>query len=358
MLLFASLSLLCRLVQAQSSNACNNSPSLCSRSYASITHLGAHDSAFVSNSSNSFTISGNQYLTSTAQLDAGVRLLTTQIHTKDATDIELRLCHSDCNLYDAGSMIDWLSSIKSWLDANPNEVVTILLVNSVAASASRLDASFQASGIVPYAYMPASKGPQQQWPTLGDMIRANTRLVTYIADLPDNTGAPYLMDQFSYTFENPFEVTLPSNFSCMPERPPSLAGQPSTALSSGRLFLMNHFLGQKQLLSIVSPDRANASNTNSPDTNLIGSLGREMSTCARTYGRAPTYVLVDWFNVGPAIASVDSWNNVTSPVGRKVPAQTESGTSGSSSGSRNGACPHNMAVGLLTVMVFSLLFST
>ena len=27
--------------------ACNNSPSLCSRSYGEITHLGCHDSAFV-----------------------------------------------------------------------------------------------------------------------------------------------------------------------------------------------------------------------------------------------------------------------------------------------------------------------
>ena len=40
--------------------ACNNSPDLCSRSYSSITYLGAHDSPFLRNSSNGFSDSGNQ----------------------------------------------------------------------------------------------------------------------------------------------------------------------------------------------------------------------------------------------------------------------------------------------------------
>lgn len=44
-----------------SSYACNNSPALCSRSYSNITHLGAHDSAFVRDASTSYSSSGNQY---------------------------------------------------------------------------------------------------------------------------------------------------------------------------------------------------------------------------------------------------------------------------------------------------------
>lgn len=44
-----------------SSYACNNSPALCSRSYSNITHLGAHDSAFVRDASTSYSDSGNQY---------------------------------------------------------------------------------------------------------------------------------------------------------------------------------------------------------------------------------------------------------------------------------------------------------
>ena len=45
-----------------STTACNNSPDLCSRSYSSITQLGAHDSAFLRDSSTGFSSSGNQYV--------------------------------------------------------------------------------------------------------------------------------------------------------------------------------------------------------------------------------------------------------------------------------------------------------
>ena len=40
--------------------ACNNSPSLCSKSYGEITHLGAHDSPFVRDASTDFSTAGDQ----------------------------------------------------------------------------------------------------------------------------------------------------------------------------------------------------------------------------------------------------------------------------------------------------------
>jgi hypothetical protein len=40
--------------------ACNNSPSLCSKSYGEITHLGAHDSPFVRDASTSYSTAANQ----------------------------------------------------------------------------------------------------------------------------------------------------------------------------------------------------------------------------------------------------------------------------------------------------------
>jgi hypothetical protein len=43
------------------STACNNSPDLCSKSYGEITHLGAHDSPFVRDSSTSDSVAGDQY---------------------------------------------------------------------------------------------------------------------------------------------------------------------------------------------------------------------------------------------------------------------------------------------------------
>ena len=42
--------------------ACNNSPSLCDKSYGEITPLGAHNSPFVRDESTDFSTSGNQYV--------------------------------------------------------------------------------------------------------------------------------------------------------------------------------------------------------------------------------------------------------------------------------------------------------
>lgn len=304
---------------SSSTVACNNSPSLCSRSYSNITHLGAHDSPFVSDASNSYSVSGNQFYNSTTQLSAGVRLLTAQLHNANSStgQTEIHLCHTSCDLYDAGTLEDWLSDIKGWMDDNPNDVVTILLVNSDNNDASDLGSVFDSSGISKYAYTQTSTSAPVSWPTLQSLISANTRLITFIASLPSgNSAAPYLLDEFTYVFENPYDVTSASNFSCMPNRPSTLGGSISAAESSNMMFLMNHFLDNAESLGIETPDPDAAGTTNSPDTTLTGSLGQSAAQCANVYGKNPNFLLVDWFNVGPAIETADNLNGVANPIGR------------------------------------------
>ena len=56
---------------------------------------------------------------------------------------------------------------------------------------------------------------------------------------------------------------------------------------------------------------------------MSGSLGSAAQSCKTAYGSAPNFVLVDYFNVGPAISTVDSLNGVSGNiVGRKSVAQT------------------------------------
>lgn len=50
------------------STACNNSPDLCDKSYGEITHLGAHDSPFVRDSSTGNSLFGDQYAYSTVYI--------------------------------------------------------------------------------------------------------------------------------------------------------------------------------------------------------------------------------------------------------------------------------------------------
>lgn len=107
--------------------ACNNSPDLCSRQYSNVTHMGAHDAAFLRDSSTDNSVAGNQYYNATKALNAGIRLLSLQVHNSNGT---LELCHTTCTLLDAGTLEDFLVKIKTWMDENPNEVVTLLIVNS------------------------------------------------------------------------------------------------------------------------------------------------------------------------------------------------------------------------------------
>lgn len=55
---------------------------------------------------------------SISQLNAGVRLLSAQVHEMNG---EWHLCHSSCALLDAGKLSEWLAKIKSWMDTNPHD---------------------------------------------------------------------------------------------------------------------------------------------------------------------------------------------------------------------------------------------
>ncbi|KAF7715128.1 Uncharacterized protein PECH_007436 [Penicillium ucsense] len=309
------------------STACNNSPDLCDKSYGAITHLGAHDSPFVRTSDS--VLAGNQYYDTPTQLSAGVRLVTAQVH-KDNN--QWRLCHSYCTLMDAGRLSDWLATIKSWLDDHPNEVVTVLLVNSDGASAAELGAEFTTANVTNYAYQPESlTTAPASWPTLQTMINSGKRLVVFATPLTTSTSYPYLMSEFDFIWENNYDVTTPANFSCEPNRPSSLAGSMSTALSSNRLPFMNHFLYSTDLavLQIEYPNASYVSTTNAPSGGN-GNLGTAATTCKAAYsGRQPTFILVDFFNKGPALDTVDSLNNVTNAVGRTTVSSSPSSTSSS-----------------------------
>lgn len=358
--LLSAIALLATIPATLAQTACNNSPDLCARSYGNITHLGAHDSPFISNASNSYTSSGNQNYNSTVQLSAGVRLLSAQVHkTNSSSNAEYHLCHSSCDLLDVGRLRTWLAEIKTWLDGNPNEVVTLLLVNSDSASAASLDAEYTAAGIKGYTYTPASTSAitPTSWPTLQQMISNGTRLVTFVASLTQDSTYPYLMDEFTYIFENAYENTSPSNFSCTPDRPSSVKGNTATAVSSNRLFLQNHFLYEQQAFGIQTPDTADLTGTNSV-SNGTGALGSAISNCTSVYSRKPWTVLVDFFHVGPAISSVDRANSVSnSTTGRTSVGTTylDSSTTTSAAAPGKGGATTTLVIGMIVmVMVMGL----
>ena len=272
---------------------CNGHAELCVRSYSNISSIGAHDSAFVGE-----LPQDNQDVSVVAQLDAGIRFLQAQAHKNLLGTLEL--CHTSCFEEDAGDVATYLSTVKSWLDANPNEVVTILLVNGDHVPVSMFDDAYTSSGLKSYAYTPpTSPLAINAWPTLQEMISAGTRLVAFL-DAGADASVPYILDEFTYFFETPYDTTDPSFPECSIDRPPG-------AKPDGRMYIVNHFL-DLDLLGIDIPDREALNTTNAATG--VGSIGAQADLCIGLYGRAPWGVLVDFFDQGNVFAAQNKLNGL------------------------------------------------
>ncbi|KAH6849950.1 PLC-like phosphodiesterase [Chaetomium sp. MPI-CAGE-AT-0009] len=304
--------------------ACNNSPDLCNRTYDNITHMGAHDSAFLRDASTRNSVAGNQYHNATVALSAGIRLLQAQVHLSSNT---LELCHTDYRILDAGPLEDWLARIKHWLDGNPNDVVTLLLVNSDNQPASSFGNAFDRSGIATYAYTPPTTppNPATTWPTLQALITANTRLITFIASIPapsESQTHPYLLNEFDHVFETPYNTTTDTAFTCAVDRPRAANATAASLL----LPLVNHFAYLRVTGDISIPAAADVDATNNPSRTGMRALGRHLADCAAQWGddddqngggksRVVVFVLVDFYDRGPALLAADAVNGITA-VGR------------------------------------------
>ncbi|KAI4117022.1 MAG: hypothetical protein LQ338_007624, partial [Usnochroma carphineum] len=263
---------------------CNGHAELCSRTYSNVTFIGAHDSAFVGDSP-----ADNQDLSLTDQLNAGIRYLQAQSHVNAFKT--LSLCHTNCFLNDAGSLTSYLSTIKTWLDKNPNEVLTLLLTNGDRLDPQKFDSAFKSTGLDKYAYIPPGTAPLafDKWPTLGDLIENKTRLVVFL-DYGAGPSVPYILDEFAYYFETPFDSTDSAFGQCTIDRPPK-------ASPDGRMYIVNHYLDQKVMGGIMGdvlvPDRDAAGKTNAEE-----SIGVQVGVCEGLYRRKPNVVLLDFVGKG------------------------------------------------------------
>jgi hypothetical protein len=159
-------------------NTCNGRAEYCNRRYSDVSLIGAHDSPFVG-----ILPVDNQDLSVTGQLDFGIRFLQGQTHLD--SDGSLNLCHTKCSLRDAGTLITFLQTIKSWMDNNPNEVITLLITNGDNLAISKFDQAVESSGIKPYAFVPSSSPSVlsiDSWPTLQTLIHSGNRLVVFLGE--------------------------------------------------------------------------------------------------------------------------------------------------------------------------------
>jgi hypothetical protein len=122
-------------------------------------------------------------------------------------------------------------------------------------------------------------------------------LIDYGANM---ASVPYILDEFSYFFETPFDVTNSSFPDCSINRPPG-------ASATGRMYIVNHFL-DLDILGILVPDVGEAGRTNAATG--PGSIGAQSALCESLYGRPPNFVLVDFTDQGDVFGAQNALNEL------------------------------------------------
>ncbi|TFK19863.1 PLC-like phosphodiesterase [Coprinopsis marcescibilis] len=283
---------------------CNGRSELCGRSYGSTSFLTSHN-AFAW-SPNPLALARTQAVDVPVQLRMGARVLQAQSHMKDG---RLHFCHTSKHifgLFDGGSVLDFLRKVKTWLDANPYEVVSFIFTNPENVSIPGVwKPIFDEAGITPLAYVPPARPMKRtDWPTLSEMIDANKRVVVFMDKGADGSAGgvvDFVLPQFQMIWEDPFSPTDP-NFPCRIHR---IEGPLE---DNDHMHLINHNLNRNiipwDLGTVLVSDFVN-----SPKTNSMNSIMAHVAGCAPfAQGRAPNFVLLDYLDVGDGKRAVDQLN--------------------------------------------------
>ena len=94
--------------------------------------------------------------------------------------------------------------------------------------------------------------------------------------------------------------------------------------------MINHWLDDAQSF-FQTPNVLLLNTTNSAETGTVGTLATQARQCASEWSVKPTFLLVNFFNVGPAIATVDQMNGVTGVGRMKLSTGLLTASSGSGS---------------------------
>ncbi len=175
---------------------------------------------------------------------------------------------------------NFLNTIKTFLDNNPNEIVTIIL--ECYTSANAIENEMNRSGLSGYLY---THPALTSWPTLQTMINNNKRLVIF-SDRNDASPSQgwyhYVWDE---AFENPYSAANSGEFSCQVNR----------GNGSNDLFILNNF---------ITP--ANATDAQTVNTNPY--FLNRVQQCQQERGKFPNFITVDFFELGDALAVVNQLN--------------------------------------------------
>lgn len=251
------------------------------RPYNKVCFLMTHNA--MNNSDRGYSIP-NQTHSVGKQLHNGVRGL--MIDTYDGPDGKALTYHGVSTMGNQ-PLVDVLKEVYTFLANNQNEIVTIIFENN--GSNAQLIAAIEESGLTNFAYV-----HNGTWKTLQQMINSNQRLVMF-AEQDKTPSANYLKHAWTYVFDTKYSFTSVPQFDCEVNR---------GTYSENNLFLVNHWLS-----SVVGlPDRKFAFNANKKQT-----IQDRLQNCNNTRDHFINFLGVDFYEVGDALAVVDSINQNYTP---------------------------------------------
>ncbi|MDG1546581.1 MAG: hypothetical protein P8Q55_04245, partial [Candidatus Poseidoniaceae archaeon] len=151
----------------------------CLRTYDNFTFAETHNS-FATTEDGVYYPASNHDTGLSAQWNGGVRAFMLDTHHRSDSENnpeDVVFCHGDNDgiinpcTYSEVDAFAWLSQLRSFMDDNPNQVVTILLENYVPSN--HLEFLFNETGLLEKTYVHQIAEP---WPTLGEMVLSNKTL--------------------------------------------------------------------------------------------------------------------------------------------------------------------------------------
>jgi hypothetical protein len=193
---------------------------------------------------------------------------------------EIWLCHTVCEL-GATRMVDALSVMREFLDANPGEVLILFIEPYVPPQ--EIAAAFDEAGLDRYVATLELGAPL---PTLGELVRSGRRVIVFTERDGDGSVSWYL-DGFSFVQDTPLGATKPEDLSCALNR----------GTRDSPMLMLNHWAD-------VFPPSLSA-NRAFLEKRFILARARQ---CARRRGLPVSLIAVDYYDQGDLIAAVERLN--------------------------------------------------
>lgn len=146
-----------------------------------------------------------------------------------------------CMLFNGGPVVEYLKTVKEFLDSHPTEVITFVFTNPEKLSIEEywkpafdksgtspiyplrtaINWRWMGSGITPLVYIPPhAPMKRDDWPTLGEMIKSDKRVVTFIdlGTTTEVTGKPFvdfILPQFKMVRRTSLTLLLRPSFASL-----------------------------------------------------------------------------------------------------------------------------------------------